>query len=411
MKICQILLFASILIYNSVTAQNIAYLNNNGVISYCYQPKIPSLGIPQIYCINSDGTNNRRIIDATIGLSHQDWSRDTTKFAAVGYVDAYTTWSIFKFNSDGTGFIRLTNVNNVWDSDPVWSPDMSKISFTRIYPNQNMKREIWIMNSDGSGQHFTGIDGWNAKWSKNGSGFVYCSNINSNNFDIYLCDTNGTCSQKLTNTATDEMCPDFSPDGTEIAYTTGSSSVTSSCEIYKMKSDGTNVRRLTNNNSFDYSPKWSPDGAKLAFVSDMHEANEPEIYIMDTSGTNPQRVTFTPANITAVSPSWRNSSTTSIIKLNENVPENCRLFQNYPNPFNPSTIIKFDVASSHSRETFVNIRIYDAAGREVKTLINQNMQPGNYEGTFDGTDLNSGVYFYRLNAGSFSETKKMLLIK
>jgi Tol biopolymer transport system component len=407
MKICQILLFASILIYNSVTAQNIAYLNNNGVISYCYQPKIPSLGIPQIYCINSDGTNNRRIIDATIGLSHQDWSRDTTKFAAVGYVDAYTTWSIFKFNSDGTGFIRLTNVNNVWDSDPVWSPDMSKISFTRIYPSQNMKREIWIMNSDGSGQHFTGIDGWNAKWSKNGSGFVYCSNINSNNYDIYFCDTNGANSQKLTNTATDEMCPDFSPDGTEIAYTTGSSSVTSICEIYKMNSDGTNVRRLTNNNSFDYSPKWSPDGTKFVFVSDIHEANEPEIYIMDTSGTNPQRVTYTPANITAVSPSWRNGSTTSVIKLNENIPDNCRLFQNYPNPFNPVTKINFNVKNYSA----VKLIVYDVNGREVKTPVNDKLQAGSYEVFFNASELTSGVYFYRLIAGDIVTTKKMILMK
>ena len=83
------------------------------------------------------------------------------------------------------------------------------------------------------------------------------------------------------------------------------------------------------------------------------------------------------------------------------------LEQNYPNPFNPSTVIRFQVPNN----SYVLIRVYDINGREVRTLMNGRMQAGMYEVTFDGTGLNSGVYFYRMVSGGYTETKKMLLIK
>jgi photosystem II stability/assembly factor-like uncharacterized protein len=89
------------------------------------------------------------------------------------------------------------------------------------------------------------------------------------------------------------------------------------------------------------------------------------------------------------------------------VPENFSLAQNYPNPFNPSTTIKFDIPKS----TFVKITVYDILGKEVKTLVNQNVGTGSYTLDFDAYNLASGTYFYRMNAGEFNITKKMVLIK
>lgn len=83
------------------------------------------------------------------------------------------------------------------------------------------------------------------------------------------------------------------------------------------------------------------------------------------------------------------------------------LSQNYPNPFNPSTMIKFSIIKSGD----VKLVVYDVQGREVQTLVNERLQPGTYETTFDGSTQNSGVYFYKLITGTFSETKKMLMIK
>jgi hypothetical protein len=83
------------------------------------------------------------------------------------------------------------------------------------------------------------------------------------------------------------------------------------------------------------------------------------------------------------------------------------LFQNYPNPFNPATTIRFELpAASH-----VKLTVFDALGREVRMLVNELRQPGRYEALFDATDLSSGVYFYRIEAGSYIQSRKFILLK
>ena len=84
-----------------------------------------------------------------------------------------------------------------------------------------------------------------------------------------------------------------------------------------------------------------------------------------------------------------------------------KLYQNYPNPFNPSSIIRFQIKDSR----FVMLKVYDIIGREIETLVNENLKPGIYEVKFDGSKLASGVYFYKLQAGDFHETKKLILLK
>jgi hypothetical protein len=83
------------------------------------------------------------------------------------------------------------------------------------------------------------------------------------------------------------------------------------------------------------------------------------------------------------------------------------LSQNYPNPFNPSTVIGYSIASA----SHVVLKVYDLLGREVAVLVNDQMQPGNYTATFDASRLSSGVYCYRLDAGSFSDVKRLSVMK
>ncbi|MCH7963543.1 MAG: T9SS type A sorting domain-containing protein [Bacteroidetes bacterium] len=98
-----------------------------------------------------------------------------------------------------------------------------------------------------------------------------------------------------------------------------------------------------------------------------------------------------------------------------NQPKKFILSQNYPNPFNPTTKIKFTIpsvgTSRYSGTVSVQLKVYDVLGNEVATLVNENKPAGSYEVEFDGTDLISGIYFYRIEAGSFIKTKKMILIK
>ncbi len=103
---------------------------------------------------------------------------------------------------------------------------------------------------------------------------------------------------------------------------------------------------------------------------------------------------------------------TEVENISGEVPSSYSLSQNYPNPFNPVTKIRFSIArQGGSSMSDVKIIVYDIMGREVQTFVNQKLQPGMYEATFDGLQLSSGVYFYRLTAGEFSETKKMVLLK
>lgn len=91
------------------------------------------------------------------------------------------------------------------------------------------------------------------------------------------------------------------------------------------------------------------------------------------------------------------------------IPETNVLSQNYPNPFNPVTKIRYELPET--LDEYVSLKVFDILGNEVAVLVNENQKPGRYSVEFDGGNLSSGVYFYKLNAGSYSEVKKMTLLK
>jgi len=100
-------------------------------------------------------------------------------------------------------------------------------------------------------------------------------------------------------------------------------------------------------------------------------------------------------------------SSVSVDQQSENFIKNFQLEQNYPNPFNPVTIIKYRIA----KYGYVIMKVFDVLGNEVATLVNKEKPAGEYEVVFSGNGLPSGIYFYKITAGSFSETRKMLLLK
>jgi plastocyanin len=101
-----------------------------------------------------------------------------------------------------------------------------------------------------------------------------------------------------------------------------------------------------------------------------------------------------------------NATASSISQINEIV-TGFEISQNYPNPFNPSTKISFAIPSNE----FVTLKIFNELGKEVESLVSSKLSAGTYEADWNAANLNSGVYYYRLQAGSFSQTRKMLLVK
>jgi hypothetical protein len=101
------------------------------------------------------------------------------------------------------------------------------------------------------------------------------------------------------------------------------------------------------------------------------------------------------------------SNPSADVELENNNPNRFSLTQNYPNPFNPTTTIKYKIPEI----SFVTIKVYDVLGNEVATLVNEEKPAGSYEIEFEGISLTSGIYFYKIKAGDFIETKKMIMIK
>jgi serine protease AprX len=119
----------------------------------------------------------------------------------------------------------------------------------------------------------------------------------------------------------------------------------------------------------------------------------------DGSGINPPGST---------APATRFSFTiTNVAPISSNVPDSYMLFNNYPNPFNPVTKIRFNLIKTDD----VKLKVYDITGKLITTLVNQKLSAGEYKVDFNGSELSSGMYIYRIEAGSFKDTKKMLMIK
>jgi photosystem II stability/assembly factor-like uncharacterized protein len=175
--------------------------------------------------------------------------------------------------------------------------------------------------------------------------------------------------------------------------------VNSNDQVFAAAANG--VFRSTNNGE-----DWVPHNSGL------NEYNSVNILVLDKdnylwAGTRDRSV-------------YKTRFISTAIKNSENVPSTLSLSQNYPNPFNPSTTIRYSIPSvetHHSAFLHTTLKVYDMLGREVVTLVNEEKSPGNYEIKFDGSNLSSGVYYYRLQiyapwrGGSFSETKKFVLMK
>ena len=151
------------------------------------------------------------------------------------------------------------------------------------------------------------------------------------------------------------------------------------------------------------SPVWSRDDAVLAGLSvdqdaapafaDMDDDGKPDVIIGEYNGNFSY---------------YKNQLPTSVENGNP-LPTRFELGQNYPNPFNPSTRIQFTIPAGTYGRT--SLQVYDVLGREVATLVNEAKPPGWYQVTWDARNIASGVYFYKLTAGEFAQTKKLLLLR
>jgi len=159
-------------------------------------------------------------------------------------------------------------------------------------------------------------------------------------------------------------------------------------------------------------------GTTSAVAGELVNANGTVVAFNNSTGNNPFTLTAPGPGLYTVNAGFKNpnprrwdSASVSIlvtdIAENLSIPTEYKLNNNYPNPFNPSTIIRYSIPEV----SFTSIKIYDALGKEVSSLVNESKSAGTYEVEFNASNLSSGIYYYTLQVGSFTQTKKMILIK
>lgn len=166
-----------------------------------------------------------------------------------------------------------------------------------------------------------------------------------------------------------------------------------------------NITELVNNWAFS---KWKNYGLVLKMAQE-HSPTQVRIGVYQSSVSN---IDLHP-KIEAYAPFLPDTIIRSSVPVltdsysNEENVTNFILAQNYPNPFNPSTTINYSIPN----RLFVNISVYNSLGQKVAELVNEEKDAGSYQTSFEALDLSSGIYFYQIISGSFSETKKMMLIR
>jgi len=153
--------------------------------------------------------------------------------------------------------------------------------------------------------------------------------------------------------------------------------------------------------SLDYGKNWM--NGNYGFPS-----SDMRIYMLLVSSN--YLYAATSSSVGSSSSVWRrplSDIVTGIVDNHKENPSEFVLRQNYPNPFNPTTTISFSLPN----RVYVSLKIYDSIGREIKALISEELSAGNHTHIWNASDMPSGVYFYRLQTGTFSETKKLILIK
>src|SRR5882762_317537 len=196
------------------------------------------------------------------------------------------------------------------ESFDLFTPLMPQSGGSKIVyaSNRDGSMQIYVMNSDGSAVTrltYSGANDDYPRWSPNGMKILFQSdrdNQSTGYMDIYVMNGDGSGVTRLTSDPNDDSMATWSPDGSKIVFQSMRNGV--NYQVYSMNADGSNQGCLTNSSASDGKPSWSPNGAKIAFASDRDHASYDSVYVMNSNGSNQQRVTLSANTVDDTEPVW-----------------------------------------------------------------------------------------------------------
>ncbi len=419
-------------------------LNTDGTVKWKYEALFmggtsyiryaPAIGIDgtiyfcgsagTVYAVNPDGTE-KWVTDITVGQSEaapaiaSDGSiiitTSMSELVKLNPSDGSVIWnkstsglpgySSPAIDANGRIFLPFDNLNAVgpdgvelWESEASGGHSSVAIGADGTIYNGSSDTYLYATNPDGTlkWKFKTGDDIWGSPVI----GFDGVIYIYSTDSYLYAVNPDGTEKWKfggLWNLLSHlTLTPVIGADGT--IYIGGGTEAYQT-KFYALNQDGTVKWELTLVEPLYSLPTITSDGLILVgYDTQLIAINCESMGLANTSWPK-YRNTQDNRGYTSIA--------TSVKQIGNELPENFLLSQNYPNPFNPSTTISFSIPN----QVNVKLSIYNAIGEEVAELINENITAGFHQVTFDASNLSSGIYFYRISAGNFIDTKKMILLR
>lgn len=388
-------------VYRSTNNGNSAWLeSNNGLTSESVY-SIIAAG-PNLYA----GTNSKVYFSSNNGIAWNELSNNGLPTSNFFVRDMIVSGNNLLIASN-TDVYLSTNYGLNWTASGLKSPNAFGILGNNLFVGTNIG--VYLSTNNGLNWEHTGATiransftnsdtilfastyarrvysstNSGTNWSDITSNLLLLQDINALSFSgnsIYVGTDNGVF--RSTNNGTNW-----------IAFNTGLTST----KVYSFIASGTNLFAGTDDGIFrttNYEATWTKINTGLTTSA--------YIFKLGVSATDLYAATFNGGV-------WRRplSEVISVGLLSSEIPDQFNLSQNYPNPFNPVTTINFSIPST----SFVTLRIYNVMGKEVSRLVNEYLTVGSYSSKWDASNLPSGVYFYNINAGAFSDTKKLMLLK